>query len=298
MTLTHVSDALDEILGSRPTPTPRPPSRLSAGPAAVPPEGGLIEVRLDAVHPNPQNPRETLPDIDELAQSIREVGLIQPIVVRHDPDGRLVIVAGHRRYAAVQRLGWLRIEVIVRKHMAPDDELAKMLVENGQRAGLDPIEEARALQRLKTLGGLSDLELAKKVGRSQVTVSGRLTLLSLSVEEQEAIRSGYLKVGAAVRVARLNSGRVRKTGIGRAWHLGPDHDLAKQAAARCRRLKHKTGRSVGGMACGECWESVIRADERQHLHEVSATQGQCAVCGDTCAFETPDRGDSLTRAGV
>jgi hypothetical protein len=52
------------------------------------------------------------------------------------------------------------------------------------------------------------------------------------------------------------------------------------------------------MACGECWESVIRADERQHLHEVSATQGQCAVCGDTCAFETPDRGDSLTRAGV
>lgn len=125
----------------------------------------------------------------------------------------------------------------------------------------------------------------REVGRSQPTVSARLQLLSLPVEEQEAVRSGYLKTGAAVRMARVASGHVGKKGVSRAWHLGPDHALSSFAAARCRRLKHKVGRSVGGMACGECWESVIRADERQHLHQVAAQQGRCAVCGDSKAVD-------------
>lgn len=284
MTLTNALDAaLDDALGPKPTPRPpRPPGLAPVAARAVPAEGGLMEVRLEDVHPSDANPRESLGDIPALADSIRENGLIQPIIVRQAADGRLIIVAGHRRYAAVKSLGHLRVEVIVRKDMPPDDELAQMLVENGQRAGLDPIEEARALMRLKTLGDLSDIELAKKIGRSQPTVSSRLALLSLPVEEQEMVRTGYMKVGAAVRVARIAAGKVRPTGSGRAWHLGPDHTLATSARARCRRLQHKTGRSVGGMACGECWESVIRADERAHLHQVSATQGRCAICnGET-----------------
>ena len=288
MTDTSLAAALDDALGALPSPAPKPtpPRTLPATvPVALPPEGGLLEVLLSELHPDPDNPRESLGDVDELARSIREQGLIQPIIARReDETGRLVIVAGHRRYAALRRLGRTRAEVIIRKAMAPDDVLAKMLVENGHRADLDPIEEARALQRLKTLGGLSDVALAKTIGRSQPTVSGRLALLALPVEEQEAVRNRQLKVGAAVRTARIASGRVRQQGVGRAWHLGPDHGLSRQAAARCRRLAHKTGRSVGGVACGECWESVIRADERQHLQTASARQSQCALCGSDAAY--------------
>lgn len=285
MTDTALAAALDDALGT-PTAPKQAPSRTPAPtvPVAVPPEGGLFEVLLTEIDPDPDNPRENLGDVDELARSIREQGLIQPIIVRRADNGRLVIVAGHRRYAALQRLGRTRAEVIVRKAMAPDDVLAKMLVENGQRAGLDPIEEARALQRLKAMGDLSDVALAKMIGRSQPMVSGRLALLALPVEEQEAVRARQLKVGAAVRTARIASGRVRKTGVSKAWHLGPDHSLSRNAAARCRRLAHKTGRSVGGIACGECWESVIRADERQHLHQTSAHQSRCVVCGSDAAY--------------
>jgi ParB family chromosome partitioning protein len=267
--------------GPAPKPAPRPATVAATVPVSLPAEGQLVEVLLELVEPDPGNPRESMGDLTELMESMAEHGLIQPLIVRRTGDEQLMIVAGHRRHEAAKRLGWRRIEVVVRRDMPPDDVLAKMLVENGQRAGLDPIEEARALLRLKKMGGLSDLEVGGKVGLSQITVSGRIALLSLPVEEQEAIRAKRLGVVAGVRMARIAAGTVRKTGIGRAWHLGPDHALSRLAAARCRRLAHKAGRMVGGMACGECWESVIRADERQHLAGVSASSGSCPVCGAT-----------------
>lgn len=277
MTDIAVDAALDEALGA-PTPNVTTPTAVNAS------AGELVVLPLSEIHPDPDNPREELRDIDGLARSIREQGLIQPMIVRRDHEGRLIIVAGHRRYAALQKIGRTRVEVIIRKAMQPDDVLAKMLIENGQRAGLDPIEEARALHRLKVMGDLTDDQLGRKVGRSQSVVSARLALLSLPAEDQENVRTGWLKLGAAVRVARLNQGKVRRQGVGRAWHLGPDHGLARNAQARCRRLGHKTGRSVGGVACGECWESIIRADERQHTLDQSVKRGSCIVCGSDAAY--------------
>jgi ParB family chromosome partitioning protein len=156
-----------------------------------------------------------------------------------------------------------------------------MLVENGQRADLDPIEEARALNKLRS-GGMSTVDIARKVGRSHAHVNGRLHLLSLPVEEQEQVRQRMFGVTAAVEKAKLESGRVRgrvKKTRGTP-HLGIAHSLANQAKARCIRLGHSKGKGqgVGGVACGECWESVIRADERQHLHVVSADQDRCVLC--------------------
>jgi ParB family chromosome partitioning protein len=104
---------------------------------------GLVELPIDQVHPSPNNPREHLTDIDGLADSIREAGLIQPLVVQ-PIDGGYQVVAGHRRLAALQLLGRLNAECIVRRPLRSDEELLTMLIENGQRAGLDPIEEARA----------------------------------------------------------------------------------------------------------------------------------------------------------
>lgn len=250
--------------------------RQDLGPARRP---ELVDVRTTDLHPDPDNPRDDVGDVTELAHSMAAQGLIQPVIARRTASGRLVVVAGHRRLAAAQQLRWLTVPTIVRRDMPPDSVLAAMLVENGQRAGLDPIEEARALHRLKVLGNLSDADLARKVGRSQPTVSGRLALLALPVEEQEALRAKQTTVVAAVHKARVASGKVRQLGVGRAWHFSPDHELARPAEARCRRLQHKPGRRVGGLACGECWESVIRADERTHLHDVAARQGTCPVCG-------------------
>lgn len=251
---------------------------------------GLVAIPVGQLRPSPNNPRERLDDIDALAASIREGGLIQPIIAQRIPGHTgLQIVAGHRRYAAVLKLGWPKVPVIVRRDLLPDEELLAMLVENGQRAGLDPIEEARAYRKLKA-GGFTDAGIGRKVGRSQSHVSSRLALLLLPAEDQEELRAGVIGITAATTKARTDSGRIRprKHPTKSPVHLGILHELAPRAKARCQRLGHKSGhgKGVGGVACGECWESVIRADERQHLNDVSEQRGRCVLC-DTA--NDPDR---------
>jgi ParB family chromosome partitioning protein len=241
---------------------------------------GLAAIEVTRIKPSPNNPRENLTGIAELASSIREVGLIQPIVVQR-VNGGLQIVAGHRRFAAVKRLGWKQVPCLVRRDMLPDEELLAMLVENGQRTDLDPIEEGRALQKLKS-GGLTDIEIARKIGRSQPHVSGRLALLALPLEEQEELRHGMVGITAAIKKARSDAGKVRKSRkpSRNPSHLGAIHPLAGRAKARCQQLHAKNGRikGVGGIACGECWESVIRADERSTAQHRLAETGACPTC--------------------
>jgi ParB family chromosome partitioning protein len=247
--------------------------------------GTLSEIALNQLHADPENVREHLGEIEELADSMHESGLLQPIIARRHGN-HLIVVAGHRRLAAARHLRWSHIACIVRDEMTPDDVLAAMLIENGQRKDLDPIEEARALKRLKVQMGCTDLELARRVGKSQPTVSARLALLDLSPEDQEKVRRGEMSRIEGVSKGRLNSGKVGATGVDRNWHLGPNHPLANRAKARCKRLKHKAGRIIGGMACGECWESVLRADAAEHLQEAFASTGRCTTCGHTEAVSS------------
>jgi len=257
---------------------------------------GLAAIPVAEVHPSPNNPRERLNGITELAASIRETGLIQPLVVQRIPghDGYQV-VAGHRRLAAVKALGHTDVACIIRRDMLPDEELLAMLVENGQRAGLDPIEEARALGKLKSQG-LSDRDIGRKIGRPQVYVSNRLVLLTLPLEEQEQLRAGTTTITAATALARIGSGRTRPNAKGKksAQYLSITHDLASRARSRCQRLAHKSkgAASVGGIACGECWESVIRADERQHLNDESNRRGRCILC------DVVHDGDAVEPVGI
>jgi ParB family chromosome partitioning protein len=250
-------------------------------PAAAPaPAQRLVEVPIADLHPDPDNPREKIldTDVEELADSIAEIGLLQPIVARQTDRG-LLVVAGHRRLTALNLLGWTHTRVIVIK-MRADDVLAAMLIENGQRRDLDPIEEARGLRKLKEQHQLTDIELAKKVGRHQPFVSARLALLLLSPEDQDRVRSGELGIVQATNLGRLNGGKVRKSSKGRQVerHFDVTHDLAKHASARCNRLGHK-GKLAGGQACGACWESVIRADERDTAQQRLASTGNCPTCG-------------------
>jgi ParB family chromosome partitioning protein len=230
---------------------------------------GLAAIALDELHPSPNNPREHLTGIDELALSIREVGLIQPIVVQRIPGhGGYQIIAGHRRYAAAKHLGMTEVPCIVRRDMLPDEELLAMLVENGQRANLDPIEEARALRTLQS-GGLTIAEVARKIGRSVGFVDSRLMLLRLPPDEQDAVRAGHYTLGHAQKLVRderaAERQRLRPTTrpIGRPQgartrpFFGDQHPLASTARARC---DHRGTPKVAGVACGPCWEQTIRDD--------------------------------------
>lgn len=240
---------------------------------------GLVMVDLDDLEPSPSNPRTRYHDIDELAQSIYEVGMIQPIVAqRLAGQDKLRIVAGHRRYAAAKRIRMREVPVVLRREMLPDAELLTMLIENGQRAGLDPIEEAHAMQRLKGQG-LTEPEISRKIGRSLYYVTSRLVLLTLTSDEQEDIRVGYstLTHAADLIKKRRREERERLNPIARPVgrpkgsktkpYFGDTHPLAVSARALCAANGHGKGHvKVGKIACGPCWELAIRADAQKTLH--------------------------------
>lgn len=273
---------------------PAIPVRAPAPPVRVVPDVDddqvLEQVPVARLRTDPDNPRATVGDVTDLAASMAEAGLLQPIVARRTAAGQLVVVAGHRRLAAARKLKWRTIGTVIRADMRPDEVLAAMLIENGQRRDLDPIEEARGLARLKGQLRCNESELARRLGRNQTHVSARLRLLALPIEEQEQLRRGDMTLTEARDRARTASGRIGpQTGRPSVNHFSTVHPLAPAAKARCLRLKHDRGRGkgVGGIACGACWESVIRADERGHLHERSGATGKCALC-DT---PTPSRKD-------
>lgn len=228
----------------------------------------LTLVDVDELVPDPNNVRDDLGALEELAKSILDVGILQPIVARRHA-GELVIVMGHRRHAAAKLAGLRKVPVIIRATaMDPDDVLAAMLVENGQRLDLDPIEEARALARLKRNDKATDQLLAERISKSQAYVSGRLALLSLTPQQQAAVRAGTLSLHRAVKLGR-DQGGVSRPSDDRAStaHLSWKHPLAEKVSILCAHNGHHKnapGRP-GGVACGECWEQTIRADERDRI---------------------------------
>lgn len=232
--------------------------------------GRLTLVRVADLHVDPTNLRPPIDpesdDIRELAESIAQAGLLQPIVARRSAD-RLLVVMGHRRYAAIaHRLHWDTVECIVRGPMTQAEVLAAMLIENGQRKDLDPIAEMRGLVQLQHVLGCSDVALARRIGRSSPWVASRLDLRHLSAVDQTRVQRGELAIGAANSAVR-SSLKIRQgqTGVDRNWHLGPRHRLAEAVRALCDAGGHVAGRKLGGIGCGECWESTIRSDERRRV---------------------------------
>jgi ParB family transcriptional regulator, chromosome partitioning protein len=161
------------------------------------PEDAPSEVPIDALEPNPYQPRQTIhPErLAELAASIRESGIVQPILVRRR-NGRFQIIAGERRWRAAQSLGLRSVPVSIRD--VPDDRLLELaLVENIQREELQPLEEAQAFQRLQEELGLTQEEIARRVGRERPTIANTLRLLRLPREARELLAEGKLDAGHA-----------------------------------------------------------------------------------------------------
>lgn len=153
------------------------------------------EVDIDLVEPNPEQPRTRFPDsaLDELAQSIRANGIVQPIVVRKKGSG-YQIVAGERRWRAAQRAGLRRIPVAIRE-IADDKLLEIALIENIQRQELNPIEEARAFRKLIDSIGLTQEELSERVGKERSLIATSLRILKLSSDILQLIEEGKLSAG-------------------------------------------------------------------------------------------------------
>lgn len=154
-------------------------------------------VPLTAIQPNPMQPRQVFADagIEELAESIRQKGILQPLLVR-PMNGGFELIAGERRFRAAQRLGLKHVPVTVRD--ANDGELLEMaLIENLQRENLNPLEEARAYRRLLDEFQLTQEEVAARVGKDRSTVTNVLRLLQLPAAIQDEIERGTLSAGHA-----------------------------------------------------------------------------------------------------
>ncbi|MCU0256976.1 MAG: ParB/RepB/Spo0J family partition protein [Vicinamibacterales bacterium] len=161
------------------------------------------EVDLDLLGPNPYQPRLAFDEerLEELAQSIRANGVIQPVLVRRR-DGRFEIIAGERRWRAAQRAGLLKIPVVVRD--VPDDKLLQVaLIENIQRENLNPIDEAQAYRRLMDEFQLTQEALAAGVGKDRSTVANFLRLLKLPEQVRVQVASGALSMGHARAILGL-----------------------------------------------------------------------------------------------
>ncbi|MBD5285944.1 MAG: ParB/RepB/Spo0J family partition protein [Bacteroides sp.] len=158
----------------------------------------ISEIEIDSISPNPDQPRRSFSDegLDELAASIREIGIIQPLSLRSAPDGGYQIIAGERRWRAAQRAGLHSVPAYVRT--ASDSEVTEMaLIENIQREDLNSIEVALAFRKLIDTYDLTQERLSERVGKSRSVITNHLRLLKLPAEIQIALRDRRLDMGHA-----------------------------------------------------------------------------------------------------
>jgi ParB family chromosome partitioning protein len=165
----------------------------------------LREIDINRILPNAQQPRKNFDEdgLNELADSIRAHGVIQPIVVQPLPDSFFQIIAGERRWRASQRAGLLRMPAVIRE-VGTESSLEIALIENLQREDLNPIEEAQAFEKLIVDLGLTQEEVAKRVGKSRATITNTLRLLRLPPEVQAWISENKLSTGHAKALLSLS----------------------------------------------------------------------------------------------
>jgi ParB family transcriptional regulator, chromosome partitioning protein len=236
---------LGALLGDSPIATPPVPAPVSstvpAAPAATDPRERVQRVALDRIRPCPLQPRKDFsPEaLRELADSIREQGIVQPLIVR-ERDGRLELIAGERRWRAAQLLGLAEVPVILRQ--ADDRAVLELaLIENLQRENLNPLEEAHGYSQLIEQFQLKQEEVATKVGKSRAVVANALRLLKLPPSIQASIREGRLSVGHAKVILSLASELNQKAA---AERILKDGLSVRQTEALVARLLAREAGSV------------------------------------------------------
>jgi ParB family chromosome partitioning protein len=198
------------------------------------PSVGLREIPVEAIRPNPWQPRTHFDDqeLEELAQSIREHGVLQPVLVSQQPDGTFQLITGERRWRAVQLAGFATVPAMV-KEVTPRSSLELALVENIQRRDLNPLEEAHAFRTLLDEHGLTQEQLGQRIGKSRVSITNTLRLLQLPDGVREALASGALTEGHARAILMANGDDARLQVLDRVL---ADHLSVRDTEALARAM--------------------------------------------------------------
>ena len=199
--------------------TPRPPTPtsrrgLGRGLGALIPQagGGLLEVDVDRIAPNPHQPRYVVDEtaLGELVDSIRQHGVLQPLIVTRGEGESYTLVAGERRWRAAREAGLRTVPVVV-KEATPRQRLELALVENLQRQDLNPLETAQAYRQLVDEHGLTQEGVAERVGKNRATVANTLRLLQLPPEARDALARGAISEGHARAILACAAPTDRRT---------------------------------------------------------------------------------------
>ena len=211
--------------------------------------GGVQQVAVDLIKRNPRQPRVKFneEELNELAASIREHGVIQPLIVTPNSDGTFVLIAGERRWHAAQRAGLRAIPVVTR--LASNQELLELaLIENVQRADLNSMEEAEAYRQLVEDFGLSHESVAKRVGKSRVAVTNTLRLLGLAEVVKQALVDGRITEGHARALLALSTQKAQssalQTVVNLALSVRQTEELVRKLAGQKLVKAKKRGRSA------------------------------------------------------
>ena len=224
---------------------------LDAAPESKAPErgGSALMVPIELIHPNPDQPRKTFgeTELEELAQSLRTKGVIQPLLVRPSPriSGEFEIVAGERRWRAAQRAGLRELPAVVRP--LDDSEVLQIaIIENVQRADLNAVEEALAYRALIDQYGHTQDEVAEAVGKSRSHVANTLRLLGLPAEVQEHLLHGRLTAGHARALATAaNPVALARQVIDGGLNVRDTEALARKAAGAPSRPRPSSAPAAG-----------------------------------------------------
>ena len=258
------------------------------------PSVGFAEVELSEIAPNPQQPRVHFDDdaLGELAASITEVGVLQPIVVRPgDPEGTYVLIAGERRLRAAALAGLRSIPAVIRSVESDERYLSEALIENVQRKDLSPLEEAAAYRNLLEDFGMTHEQVAKRVGKSRSAVTNILRLLQLPAPIQGMLEREELSAGHARALLSLDDEayavHIAQRAVAEGWSVRTVEEAVKEREVeeppkRQRipemrpaaileleeRLSERLSTSVTIKARGDGGQMVIKYGSLEHLERI------------------------------
>lgn len=243
---------------------------IPSAPEAGEPVSGLLEVPVNAVGPNPKQPRTKFDDeaIASLAASIREVGILQPIVVRRAGDGRYEVIAGERRLRAAKLAGLATVPVVLRDS-EDADLLREALIENIHREDLNPIEQAEAFRQLLEELGLKQDQLAERVGVSRSHIANTIRLLALPLEVQQLLTDERISAGHARALLALGD-KDAMTSL--ALRVAAEDLSVRQTEEAVRRFVEAPRPKQEGTAKAEPQTDTTLAEVEEILSEQLATR--------------------------
>lgn len=251
----------------------------------------LVEVNVASIHPNPYQPRATFDEesIAELAQSIQQVGLLQPLLVRKVDDG-YELVAGERRLRAVTSLGMEKVACIVQQDIENESSAMMALIENLQREDLHYLEEAQCYQKLLETYGLTQEELANRLGKSQSSIANKLRLLKLSDEVKAAMTEKRLSERHARALLKLTDDKQRLDAVEKIAEKGLSVKETEQMVEKT--LNKAYDERQDGAKPRPKLMRIVR-DYRLFMNTINQAVNQLRESGMTVEVEQSDRADGV-----